>query len=174
MLFDHKIKSSKFNLPQNHSLQNIYGIMDKGTTSILLVPNITAYWQTCTFKMNLLSILFTLWARRCSHRVLDWTSTTGDFGTLGTGTCPPAPHPLHCTPRPCSNVASPPIQTGSVRKTESISLIQQKKKTPNFPISVLLKQHPWHIFFENVSSNLKKNQIEYFHWNNKISNTEGF
>lgn len=138
MLFDHKIKSSKFILPQNHSLQNIYGIMDKGTTSILLVPNITAYWQTCmyvymyTFKMNLLStcILFTLWARRCSHRVLDWTSTTGDFGTLGTGTCPPAPHPLHCTPRPCSNVASPPIQTGSVRITESISLIQQKNKKP--------------------------------------------
>lgn len=156
--------------------------MDKGTTSILLVPNITAYWQTCMYTCTHLrwifyiSILFTLWARRCSHRVLDWTSTTGDFGTLGTGTCPPAPHPLHCTPRPCSNVASPPIQTGSVRITESISLIQQKKKqkTPNFPISVLLKQHPWHIFFENVSSNLKKNQIEYFHWNNKISNTEGF
>lgn len=155
--------------------------MNKGTTSILLVPNITAYWQTCMYTCTHLrwifyiSILFTLWARRCSHRVLDWTSTTGDFGTLGTGTCPPAPHPLHCTPRPCSNVASPPIQTGSVRITESISLIQQKnKKNPNFPISVLLKQHPWHIFFENVSSNLKKNQIEYFHWNNKISNTEGF
>lgn len=88
------------------------------------------YVYMYTFKMNLLSILFTLWARRCSHRVLDWTSTTGDFGTLGTGTCPPAPHPLHCTPRPCSNVASPPIQTGSVRITESISLIQQKKKQP--------------------------------------------
>lgn len=134
MLFDHKIKSSKFNLPQNHSLQNIYGIMDKGTTSILLVPNITVYWQTCMYTCTHLrwifyiSILFTLWARRCSHRVLDWTSTTGDFGTLGTGTCPPAPHPLHCTPRPCSNVASPPIQTGSVRITESISLIQQKNK----------------------------------------------
>lgn len=120
------------------------------------------YVYMYTFKMNLLSILFTLWARRCSHRVLDWTSTTGDFGTLGTGTCPPAPHPLHCTPRPCSNVASPPIQTGSVRITESISLIQQKKTTPNFPISVLLKQHPWHIFFENVSSNLKKIKLNIF------------
>lgn len=121
------------------------------------------YVYMYTFKMNLLStcILFTLWARRCSHRVLDWTSTTGDFGTLGTGTCPPAPHPLHCTPRPCSNVASPPIQTGSVRITESISLIQPKK-TPHFPISVLLKQHPWHIFFENVSSNLKKIKLNIF------------
>lgn len=122
------------------------------------------YVYMYTFKMNLLStcILFTLWARRCSHRVLDWTSTTGDFGTLGTGTCPPAPHPLHCTPRPCSNVASPPIQTGSVRINESISLIQQKKNHPNFPISVLLKQHPWHIFFENVSSNLKKIKLNIF------------
>lgn len=120
------------------------------------------YVYMYTFKMNLLSILFTLWARRCSHRVLDWTSTTGDFGTLGTGTCPPAPHPLHCTPRPCSNVASPPIQTGSVRITESISLIQHKKNHPNFPISVLLKQHPWHIFFENVSSNLKKIKLNIF------------
>lgn len=120
------------------------------------------YVYMYTFKMNLLSILFTLWARRCSHRVLDWTSTTGDFGTLGTGTCPPAPHPLHCTPRPCSNVASPPIQTGSVGITESISLIQQKKTTPNFPFSVLLKQHPWHIFFENVSSNLKKIKLNIF------------
>lgn len=120
------------------------------------------YVYMYTFKMNLMSILFTLWVRRCSHRVLDWTSTTVDFGTLGTGTCPPAPHPLHCTPRPCSNVASPPIQTGSVRITESISLIQPKKKTPNFPISVLLKQHPWHIFFENVSSNLKKIKLNIF------------
>lgn len=132
MLFDHKIKSSKFNLPQNHSLQNIYGINQYSisTKHHSILTNMYVYMYT--FKMNLLStcILFTLWARRCSHRVLDWTSTTGDFGTLGTGTCPPAPHPLHCTPRPCSNVASPPIQTGSVRITESISLIQQKKKPP--------------------------------------------
>lgn len=132
MLFDHKIKSSKFNLPQNHSLQNIYGINQYSisTKHHSILTNMYVYMYT--FKMNLLStcILFTLWARRCSHRVLDWTSTTGDFGTLGTGTCPPAPHPLHCTPRPCSNVASPPIQTGSVRITESISLIQQKKN-PN-------------------------------------------
>lgn len=130
MLFDHKIKSSKFNLPQNHSLQNIYGINQYSisTKHHSILTNMYVYMYT--FKMNLLSILFTLWARRCSHRVLDWTSTTGDFGTLGTWTCPPAPHPLHCTPRPCSNVASPPIQTGSVRITESISLIQQKKN-PN-------------------------------------------
>lgn len=132
MLFDHKIKSSKFNLPQNHSIPPKY-LRNHGqryyqysisTKHHSILTNMYVYMYT--FKMNLLSILFTLWARRCSHRVLDWTSTTGDFGTLGTGTCPPAPHPLHCTPRPCSNVASPPIQTGSVRITESISLIQPK------------------------------------------------
>lgn len=84
MLFDHKIKSSKFNLPQNHSLQNIYGINQYSisTKHHSILTNMYVYMYT--FKMNLLSILFTLWARRCSHRVLDWTSTTGDFGTLGT------------------------------------------------------------------------------------------
>lgn len=38
----------------------------------------------------------------------------------------------------------------------------KKKNHPNFPISVLLKQHPWHIFFENVSSNLKKIKLNIF------------